>query len=52
LPNRNTAPPKFFEYTIPHNLTPMADAAGVYEALWRPDERGWTTAKDITPILE
>jgi hypothetical protein len=41
-----------FEYNITHNLTPMADAAGVYEALWRPDERGWTTAKEITPILE
>jgi len=41
-----------FEYNITHNLTPMADAAGVYEALWRPDEHGWETARDITPALE
>jgi hypothetical protein len=30
----------------------MADAAGVYEALWRPDEHGWEFAKDITATLE
>jgi hypothetical protein len=37
---------------ITHNLTKMADKAGIYYALWRPEEKGWKTAKDIIPILE
>jgi hypothetical protein len=40
-----------FDYNITHNLTRMARAAGVYEAMWRPDEKGWATAADITPAL-
>lgn len=37
---------------ITHNLNKMADAAGIYEACWRPEEKGWTTAREITPALE
>lgn len=37
---------------ITHNLGKMADKAGIYYALWRPEEKGWKTAKDIIPILE
>lgn len=37
---------------ITHNLTEMADKAGIYYALWRPEEQGWKKAKDITPLLE
>jgi hypothetical protein len=29
----------------------MASAAGIYVALWRPDELGYTVAKDIVPAL-
>lgn len=37
---------------ITHNLGGMALAAGIYEALWRPDENGFIEAKDIIEILE
>ena len=37
---------------ITHNLGKMADKAGVYYALWRPDEKGWTHAKQLISPLE
>ena len=37
---------------ITHNLNRMADAAGIYECLWRHDEIGITQAKQIIPLLE
>lgn len=37
---------------ITHNLTEMADAAGLYKPLWRPDEMGITKAHQLIPILE
>lgn len=37
---------------ITHNLGIMASKAGIYEALWRPDEKGWKTANDIISNLE
>lgn len=39
-------------FNITHNLGRMANEAGIYEALWRPEEKGWKYAKDIVPILE
>jgi hypothetical protein len=30
----------------------MAKEAGIYYALWRPEEKGYKNAKDIIPILE
>lgn len=42
-----------FEYNITHNLTKMADEAGIYEHLWRPEEIGITTAIQlIDPLRE
>lgn len=41
-----------FWRNITHNLTRMADEAGIYEAMWRPEEKGWSKAKDIIPALE
>lgn len=41
-----------FDYNITHNLTEMASRADLYTALWRPDEQGWTKAKDIVGQLE
>ena len=40
------------EQNITHNLNKMADAAGFYKALWRPDEHGITKAKELLPFLE
>lgn len=41
-----------FNSNIPHNLTDMADKAGIYKCLWRPDENGFKKAKDIIPVLK
>lgn len=37
---------------ITHNLNRMAEAAGIYQALWRPEEIGATHARDIIEIVE
>lgn len=42
---------EIFEYNITHNLNRMAEAAGVYKALWRPEEIGAKKAEDIIPAL-
>lgn len=36
---------------ITHNLTKMADEAGIYKALWRPDENGMLKASDLIASL-
>lgn len=41
-----------YSVNITHNLGTMADKAGIYTALWRPEEEGWKVAKDIVPALE
>ena len=41
-----------FSENITHNLGTMADKAGIYYALWRPEEKGYKKAKDIIAILE
>jgi hypothetical protein len=42
-----------YSANITHNLTKMADEAGVYGVLWRPNENGITTAKElIDPLRE
>lgn len=41
-----------FQKNITHNLTKMADAAGIYKALWRPEEIEITKAGQLIPILE
>lgn len=40
---------QLFDANITHNLGKMADAAGLYDALWCPDESGH--AGDILPAL-
>ena len=40
-----------FNYNITHNLNRMADAAGLYDCLWRPDEHGIDTAKQLIEPL-
>jgi hypothetical protein len=41
-----------YSANITHNLGKMADAAGIYYALWRPEERDYRIASDIIPVLE
>jgi len=43
---------ELFSTNITHNLTDMAEAAGIYYALWRPEEKGYKMAEDIIPLLE
>jgi hypothetical protein len=40
-----------FDGNITHNLNMMADAAGIYEHLWRPDEIGVTKAHQLIEPL-
>ena len=48
-----TRPVEVYESNITHNLNKMAMAAGIYEALWRPDEIGVETADQlIAPLTE
>jgi hypothetical protein len=37
---------------ITHNLGKMAGEAGIYKALWRPEEIGKTKASEIVELLE
>ena len=41
-----------FDHNITHNLGAMAQEAGIYKAVWRPDENGITHAKQLIPILQ
>lgn len=43
---------ELFYANITHNLGKMAQEAGIYLALWRPEEIGATIASDITDIVE
>jgi hypothetical protein len=48
---RALQPTSVFDWNITHNLGKMADEAGIYEALWRPEEIDVTTAEQLIPIL-
>ena len=41
-----------FWRNITHNLGKMADAAGIYDVLWHPNDKGQVRAKDIVPALK
>ena len=40
-----------FSQNITHNLANMADEAGVYGVVWRPEENGITTARQLIEPL-
>lgn len=44
-------PEEVFWANITHNLNEMADAAGIYEACWRPETIGITKAGQLIPLL-
>jgi hypothetical protein len=46
-----TKPVTVFSANITHNLGRMADAAGIYQCLWRPEELGITKAHQMIPLL-
>ncbi len=41
-----------YDANITHNLNTMADKAGVYYAMWRPEEKEWTKAGHLIEALE
>lgn len=41
-----------YEANITHNLTAMADEAGIYQAIWRPEENNFKKASDIFDIVD
>jgi hypothetical protein len=41
-----------WEYNITHNLGHMAEEAGIYKELWRPEELGITKAKQLIAPLK
>lgn len=43
---------ELYSANITHNLNTMADKAGLYELLWRPEDRGYTKAKDLIEGLK
>lgn len=40
-----------FRANVTHNVSPMAEAAGIYKQLWRPDEIGITHARQLIEPL-
>ena len=45
-------PTEVYSRNITHNLGKMAAEAGIYEALWRPEEISVATAEQLVPLLE
>lgn len=46
-------PERVYDANITHNLGKMAEAAGIYKHLWRPEEIGITKAGElIQPLFE
>ncbi len=41
-----------FDWNVTHNLNKMTMEAGIYQALWRPEEIEATKAEHITEILK
>lgn len=42
---------QFYSANITHNLNAMADAAGIYKQIWRPEEIGITKAAQLIEPL-
>lgn len=46
-----TSPHSVFDANITHNLGTMADKAGIYKALWHPEDVGIKKALELAHIL-
>lgn len=44
-------PAEVYQRNVTHNLNKMADAAGIYQHLWRPGELGLTKAGELIDPL-
>ena len=44
-------PTTVFKWNVTHNLNKMAEAAGIYKELWRPEELNITTAQALIDPL-
>ena len=44
-------PTEVFAANITHNLNKIAEAAGIYQHVWRPEELGITTAQELIEPL-
>lgn len=49
---KEMCPTDVYRGNVTHNLTKMALAAGLYEVLWRPEELGFTQAKQLIQPLQ
>jgi hypothetical protein len=49
--HKNVEPTYYYSDNITHNLGGMAEEAGIYKHLWRPEEIGITTAKELIDPL-
>ena len=47
-----TKPTEVYSDNITHNLNKMAQEAGLYEVLWRPEENDLLYAAQLIPLLE
>ena len=45
-------PTHVFTRNITHNLTTMADAAGLYKPIWHPEDLGFTKARHLIKSLQ
>ena len=50
-PDYDPYPEILYDDNITHNLNKMADAAGIYKYLWKPEELGIEFAKDLIKPL-
>lgn len=48
---KRVQPTTIFDVNITHNLGLMAEAAGIYQCLWRPEELGITKAHQMIEPL-
>lgn len=44
-------PTNVYESNCTHNLVKMAQAVGLYDCLWRPEENGYKTARNLIKPL-
>jgi hypothetical protein len=49
--HEKTDQPEYYWSNITHNLGQMAEKAGLYKYLWRPEEVNISTAKELIPRL-
>lgn len=49
--HHETGDEQVYNASITHNVTRIADAAGIYQALWHPEEIGVTKAGQLIPLL-